>query len=95
MLNEPLGRDVAILVIATVAGVVVAALTTPRGSSDRPMWAVRVYLALYRAFPPFRPTVTRTFAYREQFLAAFFVSFFVVFIAGALAFGCSYRLGCR
>jgi ABC-type amino acid transport system permease subunit len=95
MLNEPFGRDVVVLITAAVAGAVVAIATTPKGSRSEPSWAVRAYLWIFRAFPPFRTAAPRTYSYREQFSAAFFLSFFVVFIVGVLAFGCSYRLGCR
>ena len=95
MLDLPFGRDVAVLVVAMLIGTAVALATTPKGSSNRPVWAVRVYLWLFRAFPPFRAGTARTFSYREQFLAVFFLSAFIAFLIGAMAFGCSYRLGCQ
>jgi hypothetical protein len=94
MFDHPLARDLLVLIVAAVVGLIVAVAGTPKVSTTRPIWAVRLYLALLRAFPPFRASAPRTYSYREQFAAAFFVSFFIVFTVGVVLFGCG-RLGCR
>ena len=88
-------RDIVILCIAAAVGAVVAALSVPKGASRRPVWAVRVYLAIFQFFPGVRSAANRdSFSHREQFLATFFLVAFVVFVGAVLGFGCGYRSAC-
>ena len=99
MLNEPFVRDIVILLVATLVGVVGGSLTVHCSSSDAPAWPLRLYLAAFRhssvprlrQYAASRTVVTK----REQLLVACFVWFFIAFGVGAVFFGCSYRLGCH
>ena len=81
MLDEPLSLTLVVVAIASVAGVVVAALTTSQ--DGRANWAVRVYLVLLGSVP-LRSKAPRSHSRREQFFAAFFLAFFVALVLGLI-----------
>jgi hypothetical protein len=96
MWDQPVVRDLVFLAIAALVGGVVAFVSVPKSASRRPVWAVRVYLAIFQFFPGLRAAANREwFSRREQLLATFFLVSFVVFVVAAVGFGCSYRLGCK
>jgi hypothetical protein len=98
MLDTPLGRDLLILCAAVAFGLFAALATGRVTHPERPVWPVRVWLWVLRlntlSWINRYPESRTTFSRREQFLASFFAWFFIVFAAGAIAFGCSYRAGC-
>jgi glycerol uptake facilitator-like aquaporin len=95
MWEQPFVRDVVFFTAAALVGLIVAAMTTPKGVSTRPVWAVRLYLWIFRMFPGLGAISKRSsFNYREQFLATFFITFFIVFGISAVSFGCGYRVAC-
>jgi hypothetical protein len=78
-----------------IIGAVFAVVATPKRPSRRPVLAVRLYLGILNFFPVLRASADRDwFSYREQFLATFFIVFFIAFGMAVLGFGCSYRTGC-
>ena len=96
MWNEPVVRDVLLLAIASTAGAIVAIASAPKEQSRHPVWAVRLYLGIFKLFPGLRASANREwFSRREQFMAIFFVVSFIIFTATELGLGCSYQLGCK
>ena len=90
-------RDILLfLVVLPIA--IIAGLLTVRGSSEeRPTWPVRLYISLFRSA---NVSILRRYgdsrvrsSYREQFLVAVFVWFFVLFMFAQAFFGCSARTG--
>jgi hypothetical protein len=78
--------EVVFVLVACLGATVVAFLTERRGNSDSPNWAVDAYLGLLRStwLPPLRRYADerKTATYRERFLAAWFLSFFLIFLIG-------------
>lgn len=99
MIDQPMVRDVVMLLGALILALPAGALTVRRATPELPAWPVRLYLLLFRinAIPWIRSYADRrrTFSRREQFLASSFVWFFIFFVSAAMAFGCNYRLGCQ
>jgi hypothetical protein len=97
MLDDPtVVRELVLLGISTIVGLVVAIALTPRSANSRPGPAVQVYQALLRSVPGFRSAAKReSSSYREQFLATFFITTFIIFAAAIIFFGCSHRMGCK
>lgn len=99
MLDTPFGRDMLILGIAVTFGLCAGALTTRDAQPESPVWPIRIWLLLFCNHPiswlKRYPSRRDSFSRREQFLAAFFAWFFIAFVIGAIALGCSYRTGCQ
>jgi len=78
--------ELMVFFVAAVGATVVALLTEYRSVSNAPNWAVEFYLGLLRAtwLPPLRRYSEKrtTATSRERFLAAWFLSFFLIFLVG-------------
>lgn len=89
-------RELTILGVSVLFGLIVSIAVTPQRSASPPGVGVRLYQAILRSAPGFRSAADRkSSTYREQFLATFFLVAFGAFIVGIIAFGCSYKLGCK
>jgi len=99
MIDDPNVREAVIFVAALGLAVLLAAVTANRAQTESPVWPIRLWFFVLRmqALPWFRryPDKRRAFSPREQFLANFFVWFFLLFIAAILLFGCNHRTGCQ
>jgi hypothetical protein len=99
MPDTPFGRDVLVFGVALLFAMCAAFVATRSNSPESPVWPIRLWLWLFRnhAITWFKryPEKRNTFSRREQFLATFFIWFFVAFAIGAAFLSCSYRTGCQ
>ena len=97
MLDDPtVARELVLLGISVLLGLVIAIAFTPRSPNSRPGPAVQVYQALLRSVPGFSAAAKReSSSYREQFLATFFITAFAIFVVVLMFFGCNHRVGCK
>jgi hypothetical protein len=81
-----------------ITGILAGAIHAMLGRIDSPIWPVRLYLALFRYRQPEvlrRYAASRSkFAWREQFMAAAFVWFFIAFSGLIFFLGCSHKGDC-
>ena len=85
-------RDVQIFIACIALALCIAWLTTRRFDSHRPIWPVRLYLFVLLLGPLQHYARSRkVFSRREQFLASFFMWFFLLFIVAVVAFTCGRR----
>ncbi|MES2070274.1 MAG: hypothetical protein V4488_08000 [Pseudomonadota bacterium] len=91
-------RDVQLLLAAAIVGIFVGAIHAMLGRIDSPIWPVRLYLVLLRYRQPEslrKYAASRTeFTWREQFMAAAFIWFFMAFIGMGFLFGCGRKTYC-
>jgi hypothetical protein len=90
--------DLLLFLVAVATATVVAFLSRRRDSPGPPNWAVGLYLGLFRLtlLPPLQRyararTVTSG---REQFLAAWFLTFFLIFLVGIFLLSSCGRRAC-
>ncbi|MGE5823486.1 MAG: hypothetical protein ACM36A_02720 [Bacteroidota bacterium] len=97
MTNILAERDVQLFLGCVVLALWLAWWTVVGARSEAPVWPIRVYLGLFRGsnFPGIADYAAnrKSFSRREQYLASFFVWFFILFIAATFFFGCG-RRGC-
>lgn len=70
---------------AAAGGLVLGFITTTTASKDSPAWPLRLYLALFassRTLPALQRYAKerKSFSFREQLFAAWFVWFFILFL---------------
>ena len=99
MIDQVLSRELMIVAIAALIAIGGAANEVLMTSRVRPVWSIRVWLWLSRHSNSRRlrqyAETGRQFSRREQFVAAFFVWFFIIAAASLVMFGCGYRAGCQ
>ena len=97
-MEAALSRELLIVGLAAVIAFGGAASEVLSASPAQPVWAIRAWLWLSR-----RSSVARLRSYaesrgkfsrREQFIAAFFAWFFIVFVTTIVFFGCG-KAGCE
>jgi hypothetical protein len=92
-----LPRDVWLAVIATLGSLPLALATVARRREESPVWPVRLYLFIFTMvnIPGVRSYASsrKTFSLREQFVASWFVWFFILFSVLLFNWACP-RRGC-
>ena len=90
-------RDVWLAVIAMFGSLPLALVTVARQRAEKPVWPVRLYLFIFTMsiIPGARSYASsrKTFSLREQFVASWFVWFFILFLVLVFNWGCP-RRGC-
>jgi hypothetical protein len=79
-----LPAEIYIFLLAVVLGVVIGYIHACQGTSTNPIWPIKVYLGFFKlhvhTLRKYASTRT-TFTFREQFMAAAFIWFFVLFLS--------------
>jgi hypothetical protein len=92
-----LPRDGWLALIAAGVGLLFAVATVLLRTAENPGWPIKLYLFIIDAakFPGLRSYTSsrKSFSLREQFLASWFIWFFVLFLVFLFFWGCS-RRGC-
>ena len=91
-------REVQLFLACVALALAIAWVSSPRSASSKPVWSTRLYLfVIERSNTPFLSKNYResrnVYSRREQFLATFFIWFFLLFLVAVFAFGCG-RSGC-
>lgn len=90
-------HDIALFLIACLVGFAMALGTVSFSKPDRPVWPIRFYLLLFSMsrVASFRRygASRKSFTWREQFLASWFIWSFIAFIVMVWFSGCP-RHGC-
>ena len=83
-------KDVILFVIAGILGVLAGYIHSKFGDKNNPIWPVKLYLELFKHS---QPKILKNYAgsrnsfkYREQFMVASFVWFFIIFISLLFSF---------
>jgi hypothetical protein len=85
-------REVQVFVTSILLGLGIAWLSSRSTKPTEPNWPTRLYVFILVLGPMRRYAKSRTsFPAREQFLAAFFVWFFILFVAGVTLLPCGRR----
>lgn len=78
-------KDAILFLIAGVLGILVGYIHSKFGNDDNPIWPVKLYLELFKHNQPKilkdYGASRKSFKYREQFMAASFIWFFIIFIS--------------
>ena len=90
-------HDFALLLVACLVGLPLALGTVSFSKPGRPVWPIRFYLLLFSmsrlASVRRYGTSRKSFSWREQFVASWFVWSFIAFMVLIFSFGCP-RHGC-
>ena len=84
-----LPTEIYIFLLAAVLGVAIGYIHACQGTSNNPIWPIKVYLGIFKlhihTLRKYASSRT-TFTFREQFMAASFTWFFVLFLAMILIY---------
>jgi len=81
--------EIILLIASAIIGVAVGYIHAKLGKEYNPVWPIKLYLSLFRqSIGFFRKYADKrhSFQFREQFMAAAFVWFFIIFIISLMVF---------